>query len=79
MVELCPVCKGRGKIEQQSDVLPDVVIPSTTSPSRLFVPCHGCNSRGWVNPDGVGHYPDCYPRYPVYPHQTSNPIEPTVC
>ena len=37
--EKCPVCDGEGKINQ----------PRPNSiPDHVFVECHGCNGRGWV-------------------------------
>jgi len=85
MVEICPICRGKGKIPQDSELLPDVVIPSTTNPSAFLVQCHGCFGRGWVEPY-YHNYPDYYPlnphcpMRPIHPYpQTTDPIQPNVC
>lgn len=59
--EICPVCKGRGKV------------PNTdwTKSERMLESCPGCNGRGWVE---VKDGPDCTPILPYYvPPQ---PVEP---
>lgn len=45
--EICPVCKGTGKVEVFQ------VIPNSTV--KKFTICNGCNGRGWIvvaAPDG---------------------------
>lgn len=78
MVEICPICRGKGKIPQDSELLPNVVIPSTTNPIASLVQCHGCHGYGWIEPYYHG-YPDYCPKYPVYPWETTDPVQPNVC
>jgi len=44
--ELCPICKGRGKIV--IDEMPDV----TAAPQPQI--CYGCGGKGWVEIEGGG-------------------------
>lgn len=77
MVEICPICRGKGKIPQ--DFISDVVIPSTTNPSASLVQCHGCHGAGWIEPY-YHSYPDyCPPVHPIYPYHTTDPVQPNVC
>jgi len=44
--ELCPVCKGAGKLPQEN---------GETSSIPLWRTCHGCGGMGWVPvPDKAG-------------------------
>lgn len=47
--EICPVCKGSGKLE---DITPIDIREKS---------CHGCNGKGWVTVESL--YP--YPYYPT--------------
>lgn len=70
MVEICIICKGKGKVPQDSEFLPGVVVPSTTNPSQSLIQCYGCLGFGWVNPDNPRSrpsYPDPFPIFPSYP------------
>ena len=60
---LCPICNGRGKIEDNS------------TSANLLVTCHGCRGKGWVEVQeyyGYYYYPSYpyYPTYPIYPQVT---------
>ena len=79
MVEICPICKGRGKIKQEFNDIPGVVTPSTTGQTDLIVQCHGCLGLGWVSPDNPRprpNYPDSFPVFPSYPPYSPYPYYP---
>lgn len=49
--EICPICKGKGKIPNPQNV---------TAPTEIT--CYGCDGKGWIPvPDNY------YPPYPYYP------------
>ena len=61
--QMCPVCKGRGKIPGHKDMGSTVIENGKT--------CHGCDGRGWVEVGGddppywtVPYQP--WPSYPPY-------------
>lgn len=82
MVELCPICHGKGKVKQEPNVSPDVLVPPTTSLIDLMIVCYGCDGKGWINPDNPRFqpsYPDLFPifpPYPIYPTYPSYPYYP---
>ena len=45
--EKCPVCEGAGKLNNVPT--PDELAQSNQYPTHCT--CHGCNGRGWINPD----------------------------
>lgn len=49
--EVCPVCKGEGKVCKGVD-------EKSTSAIPILAICHGCNGRGWVE---VGNDKSYYP------------------
>jgi hypothetical protein len=77
MTEICPICKGKGKIPYEREIHPDVVIPSTTNMEVRMAQCHGCNGKGWISPNNEHWYPPDYPIYPSYPVYPTYPTCPT--
>lgn len=69
LTETCPVCKGRGQVEQYSDLLPGTVIPSTTIPIPRMIICNRCGGSGRIEVNKVDYpkYPDPFPIFPSYP------------
>jgi len=70
MVEICPICKGKGKIKQEPNDIPGVITPSTTGQIDSMVQCHGCLGFGWIVPYDTRPrpgYPDPFPIFPSYP------------
>jgi len=72
MLEICPICKGRGKTRKFEEDHPDVVIPTTTSVYHNSI-CHGCGGKGWVNPFGDYTYKPS-PSYPSNVGVDPNPL-----
>lgn len=77
MTEICPICRGKGKIPYGAEALPNVVMPTTTSLPPTFVQCHGCFGRGWIEPYYHGYPDHNYPTYPI--PMTTDPIQSNVC
>ena len=72
--ELCPVCKGKGKIPN------DLSEGSTTAPYEKT--CHACNGVGYILvPDEHPYWPEpYYPPQPYYPpfYIDPNYIDPNI-
>lgn len=66
--ELCPVCKGSGKIIKDN--------PSTTSNIPSTEICHGCNGLGWVTVQDNNQQMFPVPYYPL-PYYPWAPWEPS--
>lgn len=62
--EICPVCKGKGKVPLTEDSWDDKT-------------CNGCSGKGWVVVPDDKVLPIPYP-YPIYPEPYYPPYKPYI-
>lgn len=43
--EICPVCKGKGKINKNRSIIESEL---SFDPAKELKTCHGCGGLGWV-------------------------------